>query len=99
MRIGKEFAALALTVFSVNALFTLFLFSWATRQDFNDLPVEPMQKLVHLFYFSVTTFTSTGYGDIVPISTRAKIAVTVYMLVIYSLLITGAVQLIIPSSF
>jgi hypothetical protein len=40
-----------------------------------------------LFYYTVTTSTSTGYGDIVPKSTRARAASVAVQLVMFSLVV------------
>jgi hypothetical protein len=40
-----------------------------------------------LFYYTVTTSTSTGYGDIVPKSTRARVASMALQLIMFSLVV------------
>jgi voltage-gated potassium channel len=51
--------------------------------DENDINYDKETKFIDLWYFSITTYTSTGYGDIVPISTRARIITSLYMLISY----------------
>jgi hypothetical protein len=55
-----------------NFVFAAFLYSWATDDDISNLPKERKERFWALVYFSVTTSTSTGYGDIVPKSIRAR---------------------------
>lgn len=59
--------------------FTFVLFSFVTDEDITGLPKEKKDRLMTLLYFVVSTFTTTGYGDIVPKSQRARIIMSVYM--------------------
>lgn len=67
-----------------NTLFTLFLLTWVTKSDISSLPTSFFDKFIHLFYFGVVSFTTTGYGDITPISNRLKIVVVIYLLLVIS---------------
>lgn len=58
----------------LNVAFAAFLYSWATDDDISNLPKDPRERFAALLYFTVTTSTSTGYGDIVPKSIRARMA-------------------------
>ena len=62
--------------------FAIFLYSWVEESDFKGLPSDPTEKFYSLFYYACTTFTTTGYGDIVPISRRAKLVAALYMIMI-----------------
>jgi hypothetical protein len=55
-----------------NFAFAAFLYSWVTDDDISNLPKDPKERFMALVYFTVTTSTSTGYGDIVPKSIRAR---------------------------
>ena len=69
----------------VNFVFAAFLYSWATDDDISNLPKDPKERFAALLYFTVTTSTSTGYGDIVPKSVRARMmssALQILMLVL-----------------
>ncbi|MDZ7846525.1 MAG: potassium channel family protein [Owenweeksia sp.] len=73
-----------LSVFGVLVVLIIFSFAAdytclnaADPQAFHGLDKSAgagyLQNLFELFYFSVVTFASIGYGDIAPISTPAKI--------------------------
>lgn len=70
----------------INFLFALLLFIIMEDRDFQgSIPKhDPLQKFLTLFYFSLTTFTTTGYGDIVPMSLRTRLLTSIFMIVIYS---------------
>ena len=71
----------------VNFVFAAFLYSWATDDDISNLPKDPKERFWALLYFTVTTSTSTGYGDIVPKSIRARMASSVLQLVMLVLIV------------
>jgi hypothetical protein len=71
-----------------NICYILFLFFLASDDDINGLPSHPIERLVALFYYTVTTMTTTGYGDITAVSPRAQIIVSSYMLVNFYILVT-----------
>jgi quinol-cytochrome oxidoreductase complex cytochrome b subunit len=79
---GQEVMKVFFVALAVNTLFSLFLMTWVTKKDISNLPEEPFNKFLHLFYFSVVSFTTTGYGDITPKSNRLKIVMVVYLLLI-----------------
>lgn len=59
--------------------FAAFLSTWVTDDDISGLPKGGVDRFMTLLYFSVTTFTSTGYGDIAPKSKRARLVMSAYM--------------------
>jgi hypothetical protein len=71
-----------------NFCYILFLFFIASDDDIKGLPSHPIERLVALFYYTVTTMTTTGYGDITAVSPRAQIIVSSYMLVNFYILVT-----------
>lgn len=81
---GKEVIKMLMLGIIVNGLFAAFLYFWASNSDFGGLSGVGFERYVALFYFGVTTFTTTGYGDIIPKSHRVKIATALYMLVIFA---------------
>ena len=68
----------------LNVLFALFLLAWVNDRDISNLPPRPFDRFITLFYFSVMTSTTTGYGDIVPTSRRARIAVSFFTILLYA---------------
>jgi hypothetical protein len=79
-----KFSLLLITVFVLNILFALMLFAWATRADFTNLSDNAGDRFAELLYFSITTFTTGAYGDIVPNSTRARVVVMMFLAVVFS---------------
>ena len=71
-----------------NICYILFLFFLASDDDIKGLPSHPIERLVALFYYTVTTMTTTGYGDITAVSPRAQILVSTYMLINFYILVT-----------
>lgn len=68
----------------LNILVALFLYSWVTDSDLSGLRREPAGRLVDLVYFTVTCFSSLGFGDIMPQSDRAKMFVSAYVISVYA---------------
>lgn len=59
-------------------------------QSFHGVNInDPNEKSIDFIYFSFTTFTTIGYGDIYPVAWYAKIAVIFEMVVFYLVLGTG----------
>jgi hypothetical protein len=67
-----------------NILFTFVLILWVTDDDLTNLPELPIDRFISLFYFLITTFTTTGYGDIHAKSNKMKIIVSLYMILTFS---------------
>ena len=72
-------------IFVFNFLVAAFLISWVTDDDLKNLPKPYVERFISVFYFLITTFTTTGYGDIYPESERMKLFATFYMILIMSL--------------
>jgi hypothetical protein len=70
-----------------NICYILFLFFLASDDDIKGLPSHPVERLVALFYYTVTTMTTTGYGDVTAVSPRAQIIVSTYMLINFYILV------------
>ena len=84
-KLTKLIMATLAVVLSFTFAFTLFDHShWAGLDENNDKTT--MDKIFNRFYFTMTTFSSAGYGDISPQSKEAR---TVAMLV--QLLMTVAI--------
>jgi hypothetical protein len=75
------------TVFLVNILFAAFLHLWVTGDDIENLPTDPVDRWFTLFFFSLTTFTSIGFGEYGTVhvkSRRLKIVLTLYIVLAIS---------------
>lgn len=84
----KEVIKCILFILCFNIIFSIYLFLWTTNDDLNNIPEDSLDRFISLFYYSVTTFTTTGYGDIYPKSNRMKIIMSFYMIIIYSLTVS-----------
>lgn len=80
-----------MTVFTaallINISFAAFLYPWVTDEDIENLPLEPRDRFLTLFFFAVTSFTTIGFGEygLVRVkSLRLKMIVTVYILLAIS---------------
>ncbi len=60
--------------------FAAGLYPWMTDEDFTGLRKDGIERFVDLVYFSIVSFSTAGYGDISPKSTRARIVVSMYLL-------------------
>ena len=72
-------------ILSLNIIFTVFLYTWVTNDDLDNIPTNPLDRIISLFYFSITTFTTTGYGDIYAKSNRMKLIISFYMIFIFAI--------------
>jgi len=75
-------------ILTINLLFSLFLFSWVTDDDVSNLPKSPTERFISIFYYLITTFTTTGYGDIYAKSNRMKLIISFYMISVFSLTVS-----------
>jgi voltage-gated potassium channel len=50
--------------------------------------LEPSFTFIQAFYFTVTTMTTVGYGDLTPTSDLTRLAVSIYILVAVSLYVS-----------
>ena len=78
----------------INVILALFFYSWVTDADFSGLPPKDPSKrfdsrLIALFYYNSITLSTLGYGDVVPISDRARIFIGIYVVLITAGLITA----------
>ena len=92
----NEFIRVFSVIVIANILFSIFVLTWATDDDINGLP--PINKndknsntyynisdrLIALFYYGIATFTTTGYGDVYAKSSRMKILMSLYMILVVS---------------
>ena len=64
-----------------NIVFALILFPWVTNDDLNNIQEPPLNRFISLFYYGITTFTTTGYAK----SNRMKLFVSLYMIFVFSI--------------
>ncbi len=81
---AKEILKLVLAALVVNGLFATTLYFFASNTDLSGLPAGGWERYAALFYFGVTTFTTTGYGDVVPKSARMRLLVAAYMIAVFA---------------
>ena len=80
----REIIKAALCIILINILFTVLLMPWVTENDIYGLPLNVQDRIISLFYFGITTFTTTGYGDMYPKSDRMKMYISLYMVIVCS---------------
>lgn len=83
----KDIAQLMILILIANLIFSLFLYSWVTDNDITNLPKNKRERFMAILYFSITTSTSTGYGDIVPKSVRARIASSMLQVFMFAVVV------------
>lgn len=91
MRDYQEFLLLFAAAIIINTLFAVFLMTWVTDDDIKGLPEQSegkWRRFVALFYYAITCFSTTGYGDIVATSNRARLAVGFYLVAVFSGLVS-----------
>jgi hypothetical protein len=92
MRNIQEFWILITAAVLINAAFAGLLSLLTTDDDF-EFTQPPhhdtwLQRYFTLFYFSVSTFTTVGYGDIAPKSNRLRFLATLYQLCVFGGLVS-----------
>jgi hypothetical protein len=75
-----NFFLLIIALLITNLVFASFLMSWVTDDDMNGLRKNGIERFTDLFYFSIVSFSTAGYGDISPKSSRAKMSISTYLL-------------------
>ena len=70
-----------LIIFSVFAIFLLYLSSVGIYYFENNAQPEVFKSVFHSFWWSVTTLTTAGYGDMVPITSGGKIFSSVILFI------------------
>jgi hypothetical protein len=83
----KDVAQLMILILIANLIFSLFLYSWVTDNDITNLPKNKRERFMAILYFSITTSTSTGYGDIVPKSVRARVASSMLQVFMFAVVV------------
>jgi len=71
---------LLLALIATNVAFATFLFTWVKDSDMQGLRKKGPDRFVDLCYFSTVSFSTAGYGDIYPLTTRAKLSVAAFLI-------------------
>lgn len=69
-------------VFIINFIFASIAYVFLYH-DFSNA-----YNFIDFLYFGITTISTVGYGDILPITRRAKIFVSIYTIFIYSFMLS-----------
>jgi hypothetical protein len=77
-----------IVIISINTLILYFLF---TENDIANLPSKdkPIDRIISLFYYNTSVHGSFGDGTLYPISNKAKIYTTIYLLIIAAGILTA----------
>lgn len=84
---ASEIAKVFTTILVANLLFAAFLFPWVGEEDIENLPQDPTEKFLTLFFLGVAAFATIGFGQFGKTrvkSRRLKIFVTFYILLAIS---------------
>ena len=84
----KEVMTCITNIVIINVILTIILIVWVTDDDLANLPSSRGDRFVSIFYYLITTFTTTGYGDIYAKSLRMKCVISLYMIIIFSLTVS-----------
>jgi hypothetical protein len=90
--LGEEIVKLTIFFLIFNIVFSIFLFLWITDDDITNLPKEPLKRYMAILYFTVTTTTTTGYGDVVPKSVRARIVSIILQVSMFAIVAKGVLE-------
>ncbi len=71
----------------LNVFLSLLLVFWVTDDDLHNLPESWGDRYISILYYLITTFTTTGYGDIYAKSSRMKLIISVYMIMVCAITI------------
>jgi hypothetical protein len=76
-----EIAKIFTFVVTLNVIVALISYAWITNEDMKGLPSDAGDRIASIFYFFVTT---TGYGDVYPVSVRLKVFAALYAVIMVS---------------
>ncbi|MBS1723097.1 MAG: ion transporter [Armatimonadetes bacterium] len=83
LRRAWPFFKSALTIWSITIVFATIFIYWFEK----DAQPDKYSDVFQAFYWSVVTFTSTGYGDMSPVTVGGKIFTCLYMLSVAALVL------------
>ncbi|BAT22418.1 hypothetical protein [Yellowstone lake phycodnavirus 2] len=93
-----NFFKLLVALIVTNLSFAGVMHSWVTDSDMSGLRKGSTDRFVDLLYFSIVSFSTTGYGDIAPKSTRAKMAVCLFLMFVNIAAIYGIYNALVTSA-
>lgn len=73
----------ALTIWSITIIFATIFIYWFEK----DAQPDKYSDVFQAFYWSVVTFTSTGYGDLSPVTVGGKLFTCLYMLCVAAIVL------------
>jgi hypothetical protein len=74
------FIQLLIALIATNLIAASIMYKFFNDDDMNGLRKGGPDRFADLFYFSIVSFSTAGYGDISPNSTRAKMFVSSYLM-------------------
>lgn len=89
----KKFYILAVAALIINIIFALILFVFTDDSEFffdneKETKKKGLSRFLTLLYFSITTFTTVGYGDMAPQSLRARALVGTFQILVFAGLVS-----------
>jgi len=87
-KILKNIYKLTIAILFINIIFSFLLLIWVSDDDIFGLPSNILDRYITLFYYGMSILSTTGYGDIYAKSSRIKLIVSLYMILIMSGLIS-----------
>lgn len=90
----RHFAKLFVFILVLNTIFASLMYvGGVNHEDLNHLPVDKADRFVSLFYYSIGTFSTTGWSDIYAVSLRMKLFTALFIVTSMSLTITYLVTM------
>jgi hypothetical protein len=68
--------------FFINLIFATFSYFFLYNQ------ISNATTFSDFFYFGIVSLTSTGYGDMLPTTRKAKMCVSLYLLLVFSVILS-----------
>jgi len=89
LSLQRQFILYAIVGILINSVMSVFMNSWITDEDYSGLPKSGFKdRLIALFYYNVNIFAKIGSDEIFPISNRARLFISLYVILITAGLIT-----------
>tara|TARA_B100000700_G_scaffold127755_1_gene142990 strand:- start:381 stop:695 length:315 start_codon:yes stop_codon:yes gene_type:complete len=89
----KKVGKLSMIAISIICVFTIILFHY-DYTNFNGFEKETSnsQKIMNRLYFTMTTFSSTGYGDVSPHSPEVRIITMILQFILVIAMLGGILE-------